>query len=433
MAVLIPFYLVLCVAAVAEGMHCSDTPYMRPPASNIRQSIPAAKSDTDPDQMHVSLAGPNYMKVSWITSDTSVPATVRYGTQPGKLSQTATGVSKQYQFLAYKSGQIHHVKLGPLLDSTTYFYRCGGFGPQFNFTTPPGPGPSVPVKFAVVGDLGQTDWTASTLKHVAAYDYDVLLFAGDLSYADYIQERWDSFGRMMSPYANYKPWMVTQGNHEIEYLPLLVKSFLAYNSRWEMPYNESGSNSNLYYSFEVAGVHVLMLGSYTDFDGSSAQYKWLQADLAKVDRAKTPWLIAVLHAPWYNSNTAHQGEDESIDMMAAMEPLLYQYNVDILFAGHVHAYERNLRVYQTKVNECGIVHITIGDGGNREGLATDWKNPQPSYSVKREASFGFGQLSIANATHALWSWHRNQDVDEVTADEVWLTNLRAVPQCTRKA
>lgn len=126
------------------------------------------------------------------------------------------------------------------------------------------------------GDLGQTDWTASTLKHVAAYDYDVLLFAGDLSYADYIQERWDSFGMMMSPYANYKPWMVTQGNHETEYLPLLVKSFLAYNSRWEMPYNESGSNSNLYYSFEVAGVHVLMLGSYTDFDSSSAQYKWLQ-------------------------------------------------------------------------------------------------------------------------------------------------------------
>jgi UDP-2,3-diacylglucosamine pyrophosphatase LpxH len=67
-----------------------------------------------------------------------------------------------------------------------------------------------------------------------------------------------------------------------------------------------------------------------------------QADLAKVDRAKTPWLIAMLHAPWYNSNTAHQGEKESVDMMAAMETLLYQHNVDILFAGHVHAYERNV-------------------------------------------------------------------------------------------
>jgi UDP-2,3-diacylglucosamine pyrophosphatase LpxH len=50
----------------------------------------------------------------------------------------------------------------------------------------------------------------------------------------------------------------------------------------------------------------------------------------------------MLHAPWYNSNTAHQGEKESVDMMAAMETLLYQHNVDILFAGHVHAYERNV-------------------------------------------------------------------------------------------
>lgn len=50
----------------------------------------------------------------------------------------------------------------------------------------------------------------------------------------------------------------------------------------------------------------------------------------------------MLHAPWYNSNTAHQGEDESEDMMAAMETLLYQNNVDLLFAGHVHAYERNV-------------------------------------------------------------------------------------------
>jgi len=32
---------------------------------------------------------------------------------------------------------------------------------------------------------------------------------------------------------------------------------------------------------------------------------------------------------------------------------------------------QQLRVYQNKLNECGIVHITIGDGGNREGLATE--------------------------------------------------------------
>jgi len=101
--------------------------------------------------MHVSLAGPNYMKVSWMTSDKNVAATGQYATQSGNLSQTATGGSKMYTFLTYRSDQIHHVKLGPLLDSTTYFYQCGGFGPEFNFTTPPHSGPSVPVKFAVVG------------------------------------------------------------------------------------------------------------------------------------------------------------------------------------------------------------------------------------------------------------------------------------------
>lgn len=65
-----------------------------------------------------------------------------------------------------------------------------------------------------------------------------------------------------------------------------------------------------------------------------------QADLKKVDRAKTPWLLAMLHAPWYNSNSAHQGEGDK--MMASMETLLYQANVDILFAGHIHAYERSV-------------------------------------------------------------------------------------------
>lgn len=105
-----------------------------------------------------------------------------------------------------------------------------------------------------------------------------------------------------------------------------------------MPYQESKSTSNLYYSFDVVGAHVIMLGSYTDFDSKSDQYKWLQADLASVDRAETPWVFALIHAPWYNSNSAHKGEGES--MRVAIEEILYKARVDVVFAGHVHAYER---------------------------------------------------------------------------------------------
>lgn len=60
-----------------------------------------------------------------------------------------------------------------------------------------------------------------------------------------------------------------------------------------------------------------------------------------MDRKKTPWLLVLLHVPWYNSNEAHQGEGDG--MMAVMEPLLYTASVDLVLAGHVHAYERSVR------------------------------------------------------------------------------------------
>ncbi|PPR99528.1 hypothetical protein GOBAR_AA21138 [Gossypium barbadense] len=160
------------------------------------------------------------------------------------------------------------------------------------------------VFFFLKSDLGQTEWTASTLSHVDSKDYDVFLLPGDPSYADTQQPLWDSFGRLVEPYASRRPWMVTEGNHEIETFPIIYPhGFKAYNARWLMPYQESGSTSNLYYSFDVAGSHIIMLGSYTDFDEDSVQYKWLESDLRKVDRKKTPWVIVLLHAPWFENPT----------------------------------------------------------------------------------------------------------------------------------
>ena len=169
----------------------------------------------------------------------------------------------------------------------------------------------------------------------------MLLVPGDLSYADTQQPLWDSFGRFVQRHASRRPWMVTQGNHEVEaaLLPPPVPGspppFAAYGARWRMPHEESGSPSNLYYSFDAAGraVHVVMLGSYAPFDASSDQYRWLARDLAAVDRRATPW---------YNTNAAHQGEGET--MRKAMERLLFEARVDVVFAGHVHAYERFVSV-----------------------------------------------------------------------------------------
>lgn len=52
-----------------------------------------------------------------------------------------------------------------------------------------------------------------------------------------------------------------------------------------------------------------------------------------------------------------------------------------------------------------------------------YMDPQPEWSIFREASFGHGELRIVNSSHAYWSWHRNDDDEAVRSDQVWLTSL----------
>lgn len=409
------------------------SPYVRPrPRATLSLLMDDGADGQTPQQVHVSAVDSDKMRVTWITDD-DAPAIVEYGTTSGQYPFSATGTTTTYSYVLYHSGKIHDAVIGPLQPSMTYYYRCSSDpSREFSFRTPPS---TLPFNFVVVGDLGQTGWTKSTLQHIAEADYDMLLLPGDLSYADTYQPLWDSYGRLVEPLASARPWMVTEGNHEIEKIPLLQPHpFRAYNARWRMPYDAgaSPSGSNLYYSFDVAGgaVHVIMLGSYTDFAAGSAQHKWLQDDLARIDRGKTAFVVALVHAPWYNSNEAHQGEGDG--MRAAMEALLYGARVDAVFAGHVHAYERFARVYGGRADPCGPVHVTIGDGGNREGLAEKYIDPQPATSAFREASFGHGRLEVVNATHALWTWHRNDDDEPVVADKVWITSLAANPACNNK-
>ena len=44
-----------------------------------------------------------------------------------------------------------------------------------------------------------------------------------------------------------------------------------------------------------------MLSTEHDFSPNSTQYQWLEADLKKVDRRITPWLVVSGHRPMYLS------------------------------------------------------------------------------------------------------------------------------------
>lgn len=88
------------------------------------------------------------MRVSWVTEAKQTKSIVEYGKESRRYNAVATGEHTSYKYFFYSSGQIHHVKIGPLQPSATYFYRCGGSGPEFSFRTPPS---GFPIEFVVVG------------------------------------------------------------------------------------------------------------------------------------------------------------------------------------------------------------------------------------------------------------------------------------------
>ncbi|KAL9235849.1 hypothetical protein vseg_010582 [Gypsophila vaccaria] len=378
--------------------------------------------ESQPQQVHISLAGDGYVRVSYVTTYTMATSVVEYGTKSGKYNEFALGDNFNYHYYSYVSGKVHYVTIGPLKSGTTYYYRCGGSSVEYSFRTPPA---SFPVEFAIVGGLGQTEWSKATLSRINQKCHDVVLVAGGLSYADGQQSLWDSFGRFVEPYASKRPWMVVAGKQEIEGVCTISKGpqpFKAYNARWLMPYHESGSTSNLYYSFDVAGAHIIMLGSYADFEAESAQYGWLKVDLANIDRSKTPWVFVIVNTPWYTSSIAYKGEGES--MRKAMENLLYMARVDVVFASRVNAYERFGRVYDNKPDPCAPIYITLGDAGFKS--AFEFEHHVSSTSLHKELSFGHGRLRVYDNKKAHWAWYRTEDdTDGSPSDETWLTNLLA--------
>ena len=143
------------------------------------------------------------------------------------------------------------------------------------------------------------------------------------------------------------------------------------------------------------------------YQKQTLQYQWLSWYLSTVfSRTQTPWLVVQFHVPMYCTNAGHWKEGELF--RREYEPLFFQYGVDIVFNGHVHAYERSKPIYKNATAPCGTTHIVIGDGGNYENVYVPWRN-DPAYvatTAFRESSFGAGGLNFLSSTTANFTWHR---------------------------
>jgi len=193
-------------------------------------------------------------------------------------------------------------------------------------------------KFLSYGDMDVHESGQDTLRLVSEIikkDPEVrfVIHQGDIPYA-WSENKWDQWGNMAEPLTSALPYMTTVGNHEENH------NFTSYKNRFSnMTGINSGSapNGNLFYSFDYSSIHFVALSSEHEHIPGSTQYRWLENDLKRVDRKKTPFLILYAHRPMYCSNKNH---GSSIEFRDDIEPLLHKYQVDLFLFGHVHAYER---------------------------------------------------------------------------------------------
>lgn len=405
------------------------------------------------------------MTISWITNDNCF-SHVAYGTNSKSLNNIVHGSSISYEFYYnktdiskyYKSGYIHHVLLTELEPLTSYYYQCGDFmikeiSNLLYFKTLPKTGDNKEITFGILGDIGQTIHSVSTINHIMKEpNINMILHAGDLSYADCNQELWDSYGEMIEPLASYTPWMVCPGNHEIEYNGTdYINLFTAFENRYRMPYIKPAEFGNIiinsaintktgmpyctpsvfqteynygnsFFSFQTGLAHIIYLNPYTNSSPISLQFNWLQNNLQLVNRTATPWIIIVMHCPWYSSNMNHYGEAQTIQMRDSMENLFYKYKVNIVFNGHVHDYERTYPVYKNDTNIFGSIYITIGNAGNLEGLDNKYYE-QPKWSAFRNGTeYGYGKLTIIDEKKLIWKWYINSGKQMLPRDDFILCN-----------
>ena len=112
----------------------------------------------------------------------------------------------------------------------------------------------------------------------------------------------DGYFRQIQPVVANLPYASIPGNHEAG------QNFTHYKMRFasvaENAGVASGSNTNMFYSFDDGLAHWVLWNSEAfwaqPLDSQTAMINWLRADLAaaNANRAAVPWLIAVAHKAW---------------------------------------------------------------------------------------------------------------------------------------
>jgi predicted MPP superfamily phosphohydrolase len=195
------------------------------------------------------------------------------------------------------------------------------------------------LKFAVIGDNGNGSRAQKEvgLQMAAArgsFPFEFVLMCGDNLYGS--QKPADFVAKFEQPYAALLaaglPFYAVLGNHDDP------------NNRNYPLFNMGGQR---YYTLVRKQVRFIMLDS-NEMD--RPQLAWLEQTLKS---AQDNWKIVVFHHPLYSDGRRH---GSNVELRVLLEPLLVKYDVQVVFSGHEHFYER-LKPQK------GVAYIIEGSSG----------------------------------------------------------------------
>lgn len=145
----------------------------------------------------------------------------------------------------------------------------------------------------------------------------------------------------------------------------------------------------LWYSYNLAGWHVIVLDSNCDKVGGcgpgSPQHTWLLNDLAADTHACT---VAIWHAPRFSS-----GAHGSSTATEAFWKALYQDGAELIVNGHDHNYERFAPQTPAAVADPnGIRQFVVGTGGK---TLRSFGSTVPNSEIRNSDTFGVLKLSLS--------------------------------------
>lgn len=256
-------------------------------------------------------------------------------------------------------------------------------GENFTFTTPSSAEvPAQDFDFIAIADMqgmikAMYEDSAAAIEAIMANagGYDFVLNAGDMADNGDNFSQWGwALNENLDFFANTSTFN-TAGNHEDGGGKL--DDFYNYGAKAP----EQDSDSGLYYSFDYATAHVIVLNT-NDADAtnglSTAQFEWLKADLEANKDAK--WIFVLMHKSLY-SGGSHSFDGDVEAMRAQLVPVFYKYGVDLVLAGHDHTYtvtecldgdgdpvsraSYDNGIITMDANGSGVMYVTLGTIGTK--------------------------------------------------------------------